>query len=558
MPLEIPGSMGRSYLTKSGKRPKFVEEGTTLIDTSQKAARKFVYVDGEWKLVRGALGCYSAIAKKQETDVWAEDCYGKTIDEGEAGVDDTEVIKSALDVGGKIKLGEGTFKITQTLKPQSNTELLGFGIGKTILKKYADINLIEVGGRGENYVENIRIANLELDGNLSEYPAGTGLKIGYSRRITVENLYIHDNYFLQLACLNTPPEKSEEYLPTDITINNLYVNAYTTREYTEGILIGGRYVNASNIIIWNANKGQALHVYDSVFDRSHDINLSNIVIYNSVKGIGVTAPYAVNITNATLYNIEQWGLRIMPNKEASDYQGGLKPVHGVVVDNITIRNACTAVVAGTAAIVIRNAQRVKIRGRIHTCQLPGVRIDTEDVWGYTPDFDTQDIDLDLQIRNCGLQGAIEATKAGITLSMAHRDIVNVLIRGQILNNQKYSVALSRQVDTLYARKIKIEAIMDQGIYNEDYMVDRYENSGTATITGDGTTTTFTVDITHGLVKDTVVAKITLDRDGSVDKVYLVDTNSDGFKETLRVQVTFASAPANGEEVPIYWEARVVS
>ena len=85
----------------------------------------------------------------------------------------------------------------------------------------------------------------------------------------------------------------------------------------------------------------------------------------------------------------------------------------------------------------------------------------------------------------------------------------------------------------------------------------YENSGVITVTGDGTTTTFTVDIAHGLVSDKVACKITLDRDGSIDKVYLVDTDSDGFYETVRVEVTYASAPADGEEVPIYWSAEVV-
>ncbi|RLI82621.1 hypothetical protein DRP04_03570 [Archaeoglobales archaeon] len=97
----------------------------------------------------------------------------------------------------------------------------------------------------------------------------------------------------------------------------------------------------------------------------------------------------------------------------------------------------------------------------------------------------------------------------------------------------------------------------------DYIIRRNvgyltENSGTATITGDGTATTFTKDIDHGLVKDKLVAKITLDREGTVDKVYLVDKDGDGFKEALRVVVTYATAPADGEEVPIYWEAEVVS
>ena len=84
-----------------------------------------------------------------------------------------------------------------------------------------------------------------------------------------------------------------------------------------------------------------------------------------------------------------------------------------------------------------------------------------------------------------------------------------------------------------------------------------KNKGVVTVTGDGTSTSFTVDIPHRLVSDKVVCKITLDREGSIDKIYLVDKDNDGFKETIRVQITFASAPASGEEVPIYWSAEVV-
>ena len=81
--------------------------------------------------------------------------------------------------------------------------------------------------------------------------------------------------------------------------------------------------------------------------------------------------------------------------------------------------------------------------------------------------------------------------------------------------------------------------------------------GTITITGDGTTTTFTVDVDHGLVSDHVAAKVALDRAGSY-KVYLVDKNSDGFKETLRIVVTYDTAPADGETCYIYWSAEVVA
>ena len=35
------------------------------------------------------------------------------------------------------------------------------------------------------------------------------------------------------------------------------------------------------------------------------------------------------------------------------------------------------------------------------------------------------------------------------------------------------------------------------------------------------------------------------------------TDNDGFYRTLRIVVTFASAPADGEEVPIYWQAEAL-
>ena len=39
--------------------------------------------------------------------------------------------------------------------------------------------------------------------------------------------------------------------------------------------------------------------------------------------------------------------------------------------------------------------------------------------------------------------------------------------------------------------------------------------------------------------------------------YLVDTNNDGFYETVRIVVRFDTAPADGENVNVYWKAEVV-
>jgi len=83
-----------------------------------------------------------------------------------------------------------------------------------------------------------------------------------------------------------------------------------------------------------------------------------------------------------------------------------------------------------------------------------------------------------------------------------------------------------------------------------------ENSGITTITGDGTTTSFTVDVTHGLVSDKLSAKVACKKPATY-KLYLVDTDADGTYETLRIEITFDTAPASGETVEIYWEASVV-
>lgn len=86
-----------------------------------------------------------------------------------------------------------------------------------------------------------------------------------------------------------------------------------------------------------------------------------------------------------------------------------------------------------------------------------------------------------------------------------------------------------------------------------------ENSGITSITGDGSTTSFTVDVEHGLNEDDpnkIAVIITPSKAANVSYEF-VDTNSDDFAETLRITLNFASAPMNGETVYISWRAVVV-
>lgn len=85
------------------------------------------------------------------------------------------------------------------------------------------------------------------------------------------------------------------------------------------------------------------------------------------------------------------------------------------------------------------------------------------------------------------------------------------------------------------------------------------NSGIATITGDGTTTSFTVDVQHELnVDDPSKIAVIITPSKNADVSYeFVDTDTDGFAETLRITLNFTTAPASGTVVYISWSAHVV-
>ena len=86
-------------------------------------------------------------------------------------------------------------------------------------------------------------------------------------------------------------------------------------------------------------------------------------------------------------------------------------------------------------------------------------------------------------------------------------------------------------------------------------------SGWVTFTGNGSTKDFTADVEHGLESDKVVLSVSSTKPTSSNVsdmyAYLVDTDNDGFYETVRIVVRFDTAPADGENVNVYWKAEVV-
>ena len=94
---------------------------------------------------------------------------------------------------------------------------------------------------------------------------------------------------------------------------------------------------------------------------------------------------------------------------------------------------------------------------------------------------------------------------------------------------------------------------------EDLIIEtfnRFRQVGKITITGDGSTTRFEVDVPNNLDTDELACYISSTESLSAVPSYayarLVDKDNDGFHETIRLAIRFDNAPANGEQVKVFY------
>ena len=106
--------------------------------------------------------------------------------------------------------------------------------------------------------------------------------------------------------------------------------------------------------------------------------------------------------------------------------------------------------------------------------------------------------------------------------------------------------------------------LDKRIKNVEQKLNDYigkRASGTATITGDGSTTEFQVEVQHNLPSDKIAVSVSTTRPTTATPSYIFpyvdDKDNDGFRETIVIAVRFDTAPADGEEIEIYWRAEIV-
>ena len=522
----------------------------------------------------------SAVVYKTEDKVIAKKWLEKRdrwirIAKGKAGVDDAEVIQSAIDLFKATNMWEkiifmGEFLINKPIDIVGANKLILEG---GYFKQNAVMDhIIGISDAHSEASYNVILKNMIVENPDASTYHSNNIVIGNLKGGLIENVYSIGAWRHALSVLRTNPGlENAVYLPENITIRNCYFSKSTIDTKGGCVLIGGRHNKIENCEIDGKSSAYSgdetgLNIYDNTFNRSYDIVVRDVYVHD-VGGHGIDCSVSdVLIDNPRIINAGKCGIRIAPNGEQivnNDYKIALEK-------NVEVRKPYIKG-AKSHGIYIVDMQDVVIENpTVEFNKYVGITVYSKLVYDATTlDFAT----------TCKISGGIvrnnclESDSHGIVISAVDNQ-VHIVIDGIRVFDDQETPTQTRAI-LLYGDnpiKIKIfDSLLSGNVYNfknsntspdtEIIMkrVDGYttENTGTAKVTGNGTDTTFTVDITHGLIKDKAVAKITLDREGTIDKVYLVDKDGDGFKETLRVVVTYATAPADGEEVPIYWKAEVV-
>ncbi len=579
---------------------------------------------------RRALGDYSAIVKKQETDVWAEDEYGKTIAEGEAGVDDADVIQKSENYtaklgGGIVRLGRGKFRIgSGTWIIRSNVELVGSGKDKTILEIYYDkiINVqVDAGvylrGLIKNYNDNsngdsrwsIRDMTFQVDNESFEAVGQSARAIHF---VNCKDVLLERVRFKTLLRPLAGVNESGALFFWGYNVGDSANITVRDCEFYNGVTLPGDNIDTI-FKLQKVRNGKIINCYSdgenadgSIASYGHNYNISGCIdveIINSYSRKGHTGIWIEQAGSITLNKLKVINTNIEECDAGIGISNGLSSDSEILCAFCKVRNVNSYGIndsIGVALIIgcevyehALNAATAGIQGRdIIGCKV--ISVTNENQIGISPlrkaigctiktyhfAVDVYNVDNILLAENDFLRavdwttnwasGCVQARYSnywGIINNYFEDAILRIvydgtngkghIIRGNIFNNQNITSDAIVWGDT-----VPVELVIEYNDFRRSGGVDSNivteasnkikgnngyptENSDTATITADGTTTTFYIP--HGLIAAPSFVSITPKAGApKPSEVDWDDTN---------IILTFATAPAEGTYY-YAWEARV--
>jgi len=628
---------------------------------------------------RRAMGDYSAIVKVQETDVWAEDEYGKTIAEGESGVDDASVIHRALDVGGKIVLFNLDSVVSKLTINKSDTKVIGinttlrqqatdpiFQVGSEVISK-ADIDAnfsytlltADVSPSDATKVNNEYQTTIYVD-NPNIFSVGDWVLLGSDRLYDYTDkdypyqgelrkvIEVGTDYIVVAGALFDTYRTTDNakvfkvLMPENIEITGIKMigtnedNSIGIRcNFVENLKLADlqlEYFKFAAIMLYNCVNGKVDNItvkysnrdgygYGVVFaancqfvkaTRIHGEHCRHVVTFGSLDSYGL--PRHCSVKHVTAINGHQdAAIDVHPFAEYITYEdvkidsypkainaGGI----GCKFKNIKATNIKDVAIAGFNTKTPENVYTIiedsefDLSGTAKLAYTEGGRniefrnckfknIGEADYFYYIQNFKFIDCEFDLNRENCRVRilsktdypvknvefnrcKFIGGDNANLTLLVFYAIDSGALFDTVKIYNCEFgkTTGYGISINLSYARNLEL---VDNRFYDNlgpDLPGDianlvrargqYFENPGTATFSGDGSTTDFLIG-DHGLVitdPNKIVVKVTpisADAIAASPCVGYVDPD-----DNTKIRVKFASAPASGtDNVKIAWKVEVV-
>jgi len=509
-----------------------------------------------WSQFRRSLGSFSAIVLKDGSTVWAEDQYGKTIAQGEAGVDDVQVIQSAVDAisEGKIYIRKGTYKITQKISCPPGIFFESEG---------AELDLSGLNDVAFEFGSDDEMADLKLTGmrgfKVSASSANSNTLLVKASQIKrgflLEKIMHKDlNNLVEVrgACHDATIRDCWGY-----DLKGVWIKLVTLD--IDGVVYKP---NATEIIncelsnSWSNPSGSGIEIYSSNVDTSTSGAVGTIKIHNcwiEAVNVGIYSEANNTIISKNHIGAADKSIHINVKQVDSTYIAGSGEAAEIVGNYISVKEGAYGIYLDGAPrghIIVGNWFNYLLGTAIYCTNKHRLR-----VLGNTFDFASD-------------------TAVGISGTTYHSQIMGNMFLGDLaspkgtgINADGYYITiegnefagLKYSINAPSLNAVREEGNIFYGNTNDPSLGTKYRNAGSKTFSGDGSTTDFEIGA-HGLVTNEAskivvkVSPISSDAINASPCVGYVDP-----ADNTKIRVKFSSAPASGaDNVQIVWHAEVIS
>jgi len=439
----------------------------------------------------------------------------KLIAKGEAGVDDTSVIQKTWDVGGKIAIKKGTYYITSLTVTKNGTEIHGEEGTKLVFVNSS--NVINV-----KNVNDIKITGVAIDAS-KLVKDDKALYIEDSNNVYVEKIKIYKSGGFAIF---VNAKSRDTY---NIRISKCYLEGVGNNDVIGGgTTLGSKYilydviVDKNSILQGVGNIGN--HTTCIAFTRVRRAIITKNLVYGKINLSAENSPNEWSIISSNIcykpLNNEQYYIGI--HSGSGDYGCQYN-----IISNNVINEGFIDVFGSDTKYAIYNIVTDNI---IRALDSPaGIYVKYASLTSITNNY-------------------IVAAPYGIYIDTASN---NMITENHIIDSTNEAIyEVNSDLNWIARNKIKGGNIVTTGANTvvENNFGYSTENSGTATFSGDGSTTQFKIE--HDLISTpskVLVTPMTADAAGDF---YVTADNT-------YIYINYKTAPPSGtENIKVSWYAEV--